>query len=112
MPGDSDCAVGPAGRHAPLSQEFHLLPRKTMHMRVGPPVDLDDLRDQPITAEVLDEATTRIIDAITGLLAHLRGPNPRATARLQGLESQPEERGSVMSKVAVMGSGSWGQGWA
>ena len=69
---------GPQDVIRPYRKEFHLLPRKTMHLRVGPPVDLDDLRDQPITAEVLDEATTRIIDAITGLLAHLRGAEPPA----------------------------------
>lgn len=56
----------------PYTKEFRIFPRKTMHMLVGEPVDLDDLRGQPLTAAVLDEATDRIIAAITSLLEELR----------------------------------------
>lgn len=38
----------------------------------GDPVDLDDLRGRPVTKELLDEATRRIIDAITAQVALLR----------------------------------------
>ncbi|HZA03520.1 MAG TPA: lysophospholipid acyltransferase family protein [Propionibacteriaceae bacterium] len=55
-----------------------LLPRKTFHMLVGDPVDLDDLRGQPVTAEALDAATERIMDAITALVAELRQQPPPA----------------------------------
>lgn len=48
-------------------------PRKRVTMLVGPPVPLDDLRGQPITAALLREATDRIMDAITHLLEELRG---------------------------------------
>jgi 1-acyl-sn-glycerol-3-phosphate acyltransferase len=57
-----------------------LLPRKTMQVLAGPPVDLADLRDRPIDVTVLREATARIIAAITDLLAQLRvGETPPAT---------------------------------
>jgi 1-acyl-sn-glycerol-3-phosphate acyltransferase len=67
---------GPQHVMRPYRKEFRLFPRKTMHVRVGPPVDLDDLRGGPITTESLSIATDRIIDAITGLLADLRGEQP------------------------------------
>ncbi len=58
--------------------KFRLLPRKTMHVRAGAPIDLDDLRGRDITAELLDEATERIMLAITMLLAEIRGELPPA----------------------------------
>ena len=57
-----------------------LLPRTTLLVEAGDPVDLDDLRDQPVTAAVLTEATDRIMDAITALVADIRG-EPAAAAR-------------------------------
>lgn len=51
----------------------HLLPRHTVHYKAGDPVDLDDLRDQPLTNEVLREATDRTMAAITSLVEDLRG---------------------------------------
>jgi 1-acyl-sn-glycerol-3-phosphate acyltransferase len=56
----------------------HLLPRKRMIMLAGPAVDLDDLRERPQTADTLREATDRIMDAITELLAKVRGEEPPA----------------------------------
>lgn len=57
----------------PYTKTPKLLPRKTITMKAGDPVDLDDLRDKPITPQVLREATERIMDAITALLADIRG---------------------------------------
>ena len=54
-------------------KSVHLWPRKTVHVLAGPPVDLDDLRNRPIDAELLREATERIMAAITTLLEQLRG---------------------------------------
>lgn len=53
-----------------------VLPRKTLRVAVGDPVPLDDLREQPVTVDLLDEATARIMDAITVLVAELRGATP------------------------------------
>lgn len=63
---------GPQEVMGAYKNEFKLFPRKLMSTNVGPPVDLDDLRGQEITREVLHEATDRIIDAITVLLEELR----------------------------------------
>jgi 1-acyl-sn-glycerol-3-phosphate acyltransferase len=57
----------------PYAKEFKVFPPKTMEMRVGPPVDLEEFRGKPITSDVLAPATTRIMDAITGLLEEIRG---------------------------------------
>lgn len=63
---------GPQEVMGAYKNEFKLFPRKLMSTNVGPPVDLDDLRGQEVTREVLHEATDRIIDAITVLLEELR----------------------------------------
>jgi 1-acyl-sn-glycerol-3-phosphate acyltransferase len=57
---------------APYAKTPRLLPRKTISMKAGDPVDLDDLRGRPLTPAVLREATDRIMDALTLLLADLR----------------------------------------
>jgi 1-acyl-sn-glycerol-3-phosphate acyltransferase len=56
----------------------HLLPRKTFRLVAGDPVPLDDLRGRPVTPEVLAEATARIMDAVTALVAELREKQPPA----------------------------------
>lgn len=56
----------------PYTARPHLVPRKTISMKAGDPVDLDDLRGKPLTPEVLREATDRIMDALTAQLADLR----------------------------------------
>ena len=42
----------------------------------GPAVNLDDLRGREITTELLEDATERIMRAITDLLAEIRGEQP------------------------------------
>ncbi len=63
------------GKKARLPKFF---PRKTVSFQAGDPVPLDDLRSQPTSPAVLREATNRIMDAITGLVAQLRGEDPPA----------------------------------
>jgi 1-acyl-sn-glycerol-3-phosphate acyltransferase len=58
---------------APYRKEFRILPRKTMRVRFGSPVDLSDLRDQPITAETLAIAGDRLMNEMTALLEQIRG---------------------------------------
>ncbi len=56
----------------------------------GAPVPLDDLYDRPITSEVLQEATARIMAALTGVLEELRGeqaPTERFDPRRHGITS-------------------------
>lgn len=56
-----------------------LLPKKTMHMIVGEPIDLDDLRAQPLSQEVIAQAGARIMDAVVALVAELREQTPPQT---------------------------------
>lgn len=73
---------------APYAKRPRLFPRRTITMAAGPPVDLSDLRDKPLTVEVLREATRRIMDDVTGLLEGIRGetaPVERFDPRTQGV---------------------------
>jgi len=57
----------------PYRKELRLLPRKTMRVRAGEPVDLSDLRGRPLDSATLHEATDRLMAAITALLEGIRG---------------------------------------
>jgi 1-acyl-sn-glycerol-3-phosphate acyltransferase len=56
----------------------HLVPRRTVHMLAGPPVDLSSYLGKPLTKETLRGATDAIMADITGLLAEIRGEQPPA----------------------------------
>ena len=76
----------------------HLLPRRTTSYKAGDPVDLSDLADHPVTAEVLREATDRIMAAITALVEDLRGetaPAVRFDPRASGVNEigNPSKQG-------------------
>ncbi|MBE1579215.1 lysophospholipid acyltransferase family protein [Amycolatopsis roodepoortensis] len=51
-------------------------PRKTVNLVAGPPVDLSDLMTPSPSREVLEEATKRIMTAVTELLIEIRGSRP------------------------------------
>ena len=55
------------------SRRISLRPRRPVRFRVGPPVDLSRWAGREPTAEVLREATTAVMDAITAELEVLRG---------------------------------------
>jgi 1-acyl-sn-glycerol-3-phosphate acyltransferase len=61
---------------APYRKRLRLFPRKTMHVRIGAPVDLSDLADRPLDADTLHIATDRLMDAMTDLLAEIRHETP------------------------------------
>jgi 1-acyl-sn-glycerol-3-phosphate acyltransferase len=56
------------------------VPRKTVDLVAGPPVDLSDLAGRELTRAVLEEATARIMAAVTDLLVTLRGERPPVAA--------------------------------
>ncbi|WP_417218673.1 lysophospholipid acyltransferase family protein [Arthrobacter sp.] len=60
-------------------KSLRIFPRKRVRVLVGAPVDLSDLRGQPMTRTALNEATTRIMDALTDGVAELRGETPPTT---------------------------------
>jgi 1-acyl-sn-glycerol-3-phosphate acyltransferase len=55
-----------------------IIPRKRVQVLTGPPVDLSQFQNQPVTADVLKEATAKIMADITGLLAEIRHEEPPA----------------------------------
>jgi 1-acyl-sn-glycerol-3-phosphate acyltransferase len=63
----------------PYKKEFRILPRKTMRVVVGEPVDLSDLVGPSIDAQTLKQGGERLMDAITALLAALRDEPPPST---------------------------------
>ena len=80
---------GPQDLLAPYAARPRLFPRKTMVVKAGDPVDLDDLRGQPLTPDVLREATGRIMADITRLLEDIRGeqaPAVRFDPRAAGVK--------------------------
>lgn len=103
---DTRCPVIPVatwGPHEilwPYAKRVRLFPRRTMHVRAGAPVDLDDLYGLPVSHEVLTEATARITAAITRELEELRGeraPLERFDPRRAGVSTtgRPRPTGDV-----------------
>ena len=71
--------IGQWGAHQVLpryTRRLRLVPRRTVHVWAGPPVDLDDLRSRPVDADVLAQATDRIMAALVEIVADQRGETP------------------------------------
>lgn len=62
----------------PYTKRPHLLPRKTISFTFGEPLDIDDLRAQPVTAATMREATERLMREIGRLLGEIRDEQPPA----------------------------------
>ncbi|MGA9750087.1 MAG: lysophospholipid acyltransferase family protein [Nocardioides sp.] len=80
---------GPQDILPPYARRPRFFPRRTMVVKAGDPVDLDDLRGRELTPEVLREATNRIMDAITRELEDIReakAPDVRFDARTLGVK--------------------------
>jgi 1-acyl-sn-glycerol-3-phosphate acyltransferase len=60
----------------PYTVAFRLLPRKTLRVLAGEPVDLSAFYGKPITTELLREATEVIMAAVAAQLGELRGETP------------------------------------
>ncbi len=60
----------------PYTKVPKLIPRKTIHVRVGPALDLSEFEGKPLTDEVLHGATERLMDTLTAMMAELRGELP------------------------------------
>jgi 1-acyl-sn-glycerol-3-phosphate acyltransferase len=76
---ETGCPVIPVGQWgaqhllAPYAKKPDLFPRKKIVMLAGDPVDLSDLVPKERTPEVVQEATDRIMAAITRLVEEIRG---------------------------------------
>ena len=81
---ETGCPVIPVGQWGaqdllyPYAKRPHLLPRTHITMKAGDPVPLDDLRERPRSAETINAASARIMEALTELVADIRGEEPPA----------------------------------
>ena len=88
------CPVIPVGHWGvqeilpPYSTKPRLFPRKHVTMKAGDPVDLADLVAKERTSAVVNEATARIMAAVTAIVEELRGetaPAERFDPRKMGV---------------------------
>jgi 1-acyl-sn-glycerol-3-phosphate acyltransferase len=98
------CPVIPVGQWgaqqllAPYSKKPHLVPRKHIIMKAGDPVPLADLVGKQHTAEVITEATDRIMTALTDVVADIRGeaaPVERFDVRRHGVKETGNPQGDA-----------------
>ncbi len=91
---ETGCPVIPIGQWGPqdilpaYTKKPLIFPRKTVHLRVGDPVDLSDLVPREHSAAVVSEATERIMAAVTHLVEEVRGakaPAQRFDPRTAGV---------------------------
>jgi 1-acyl-sn-glycerol-3-phosphate acyltransferase len=80
---------------APYGKRPSLFPRKRVHVTAGPPVDLSEFEGRELSVDVLRAATDRIMDAITELLAGIRGETPPAR------RYDPREAAAVSERAAA-----------
>lgn len=57
---------------------IHPIPRKTIEVSIGEPLDLSKFKDREIDQQTVNEATRMLMTEITRLLAGLRGETPPA----------------------------------
>jgi 1-acyl-sn-glycerol-3-phosphate acyltransferase len=99
---ETGCPVIPVGQWGahellyPYAKKPHLFPRKQITMKVGDPVRLDDLAAvQPRTLDVVNQATGRIMAALTALVEDLRdaeAPAQRFDPRKAGVSQTGDWR--------------------
>lgn len=85
-------------------KRFHLFPRKRSRVLVGDPVDLSAFSGRPLDKATLTEATDVIMDAITALLASLRGEQPPAE-RWDPARQQQAKHGRFVERGQQHGAG-------
>jgi 1-acyl-sn-glycerol-3-phosphate acyltransferase len=98
---ETGCPVIPVGQWGahdllyPYAKRPHLFPRTRVTMKVGDPIRLDDLREQPRTTKTINEATRRIMAALTALVEELRqekAPDERFDPRVSGVRETGNPR--------------------
>lgn len=80
------------------TNRVHLLPRKTIQMRVGRPVDLSPWKGKHEDPQALIEATAEIMRAITVMLEEMRGEERPAVIFDPHTSSLPKTGNFVKSK--------------
>lgn len=65
----------------PYTRRLRIFRRHRYFIRVAPPLDLSMYEGQPVTEEILHEATDRLMDILTDMMSQIRGAKP-ATPRI------------------------------
>lgn len=77
----------------PYTKFPKLLPRKTIVVRIGEPIDLSEYAGKPIDETILREATTELMRRITQMQAQVRGEQPtRKPIDVHTIRKKSEER--------------------
>ena len=93
------------------STKPHLVPRKTVRMLAGPPVDLTAFEGKPMSRDVVRAATDAIMASVTALVGELRGEQPPsapydlAAARLRRRGLAAEDVQGVRAADVAAGRG-------
>ncbi len=94
---ESGCPLFPMvqwGSHnviGPYKKELRLLPRKTMYVWLGEPIDLVRYRDKELTPELLHEATDHLMLTIARMEGEIRGEAPPAVLYRHAVERRSEQ---------------------
>lgn len=67
---------GPQAVLWPYTKRPKLFPRKTIHVRVGKPMDLSAYEGKPLTEELLHSATDELMNTLTAMMSEVRGELP------------------------------------
>lgn len=90
---------------------IRLLPRKTMRVQAGEPVDLSAFEGKPITNELLHQATEVIMHRVAAELGELRGETPpKELFDLKKHHAMENNAGSSNAGSGDAGSGNAGSG--
>ncbi len=76
---------------APYKKQFRLLPRKTMHVWLGEPIDLSQYRGQEWTPVLLHEATDLLMGTLARMEGEIRGEAPPAVLYRHGVNQGGEK---------------------
>ncbi len=60
----------------PYTRKLKPFPRHPYVIRLAPPLDLSMYEGQPVTEEMLHEATDRLMDILTDMMSDIRGAKP------------------------------------
>lgn len=75
----------------PYKRQLRLLPRKTMHVWLGEPMNLSQYRGQKWTPELLHEATDQLMGTLARMEGEIRGEAPPAVLYRHSVDQGSEE---------------------
>jgi 1-acyl-sn-glycerol-3-phosphate acyltransferase len=87
----------------------HVVPRKTVRVLAGPPVDLSEFEGRPLDTPTLRAATDKIMADVAGLVGKLRGEDPPAEPYHPAIERR-KQRAELRALAEQQNAGQPGGG--